>query len=65
MVGAMKLFVAAGLVVHVAMRPWTKFHGISCWGWFSPEIRDSDRYYHGGLGGEQESQPPEISIGPD
>jgi hypothetical protein len=31
-VGAMKLLVAAGLVDHVIMRPWTKSHGITCWG---------------------------------
>jgi hypothetical protein len=49
-VGAMKLLVAAGLVVHVVMRPWTKSHGITCWGWSSSDIRDTDRYYRGGLG---------------
>jgi hypothetical protein len=48
-VGAMKLLVAAGLVVHVVMRPWTKSYGLSCWGWFSPDISDTDRYYQGGL----------------
>jgi hypothetical protein len=47
-VGAMKLLVAAGLVDHVIMRPWTKSHGITCWGWSSSHIRD--RYYRGGLG---------------
>jgi hypothetical protein len=49
-VGAMKLLVAAGLVDHVIMRPWTKSHGITCWGWSSSHIRDTDRYYRGGLG---------------
>jgi hypothetical protein len=49
-VGAMKLLVAADLVDHVVMRPWTKSHGISCWGWSSPDIRDTDRYYRGGPG---------------
>jgi hypothetical protein len=49
LVGALKLLVAADLVVHVVMRPWTRRYGISCWGWHSPEIRDADRYYRGGL----------------
>src|SRR6266566_5340614 len=49
-VGAMKLLVAAGLVDHVVMPPWTKSHGITCWGWSSPHIRDTDRHYRGGLG---------------
>jgi hypothetical protein len=46
----MKLLVAAGLVVHVVMRPRTKRYGISCWGWFSSDVHDTDRYYRGGLG---------------
>jgi hypothetical protein len=62
MVGAMKLLVAAELVVHVPMRPWTKNYAISCWGWFSADLRDSDRYYHGGLGGDDESHPSELPI---
>ena len=53
-VGAMKLLVAAGLVDYVVMRPWTKSRGITCWGWSSPDIHDSDRHYRGGLGGPQE-----------
>ena len=44
----MKLLVVADLVVHVVMRPWTKNHGITCWGWSSSDIRDTDRYYRGG-----------------
>lgn len=41
----MKLLAAAGLVEHVVMRPSTKSHGITCWGWSSPDIRDDERYY--------------------
>lgn len=49
MVGALKTFVAAGLVVHVVMRPQTKNYGVSCWGWASPDVRERDRYYRGGV----------------
>jgi hypothetical protein len=47
--GAMKLFVAAGVVVYLLMRPETKRYEIACWGWNSPPIRDEDRYYRGGV----------------
>jgi hypothetical protein len=47
-VGAMKLWVAAELVVYLLMKPPTRRYPIPCWGWQSDEVPPGDRYYRGG-----------------
>jgi hypothetical protein len=46
--GAMKLWVAAELVVYLLMKPPTRGYAIPCWGWRSDEVLVGDRYYRGG-----------------
>jgi hypothetical protein len=53
-VGAMKLFVAAGLVVHLILKPRSSNGGISCWGWLRSDLRREDREYRPG----QPPKPP-------
>ena len=48
-VGAMKLLVAADVVVHLVMIPWYRPHGITCWGLAHEGVTYSQRYYRGGF----------------
>ncbi len=54
MAGAMKLFVAAGLVVHLILQPRTSNGGITCWGWLRSDVAPEQRVYRPGV----PPQPP-------
>lgn len=48
-VGAMKLLVAADVVVHLVMIPWYRPYGITCWGLAHEGVTYRQRHYRGGL----------------
>jgi hypothetical protein len=47
--GAMKLFVAAGVVVHLVLPGYVSAAGLTCWGWALSDVAPGKRVYRPGM----------------
>jgi hypothetical protein len=57
-VGAMKLFVVAGVAVHVALVPYERNAAITCWALANPSLSSEERVYTPG-------EPPPTTLSLD